>query len=218
MIDPIDMPKLDSPFVRKEIDGAYVVTPEVAPGFEWVFEDPSVMAVEKLHGTNVSVVVEGGVVTSVWNRDARLPFFMKGKRYVMEGLLDALDRGWLDLRDGQHFGELVGPKLHGDPHAIGKHMWVPFATVGRRKLTYKSFHEHPKTFDGLSEWFRTSLFSLFACNFHGLPPREQLDKPADGGERPFCEGIVFTHPDGRMAKLRRDMFTWFKGRRHKGAA
>jgi len=30
----------------------------------------------------------------------------------------------------------------------------------------------------------------------------------------FVEGIVFTHPDGRMAKLRCDMFDWFKGRRH----
>ena len=27
----------------------------------------------------------------------------------------------------------------------------------------------------------------------------------------FVEGIVFTHPDGRMAKLRRNMFDWFKG-------
>ena len=31
----------------------------------------------------------------------------------------------------------------------------------------------------------------------------------------FVEGIVFTHPDGRMAKLRKDMFPWFVGRRHK---
>jgi len=30
----------------------------------------------------------------------------------------------------------------------------------------------------------------------------------------FVEGVVFTHPDGRMAKLRRDMFDWFKGKSH----
>ncbi len=35
-----------------------------------------------------------------------------------------------------------------------------------------------------------------------------------GDREGFVEGIVFTHPDGRMAKLRRDMFDWFKGRRH----
>ena len=25
----------------------------------------------------------------------------------------------------------------------------------------------------------------------------------------YVEGIVFTHPDGRMAKLRKDMFEWY---------
>jgi len=49
-----DMPKIESPFIRKEIDGNYIVTPEIAEGYEWVFEDDSVMAIEKLHGTNVS--------------------------------------------------------------------------------------------------------------------------------------------------------------------
>jgi hypothetical protein len=36
----------------------------------------------------------------------------------------------------------------------------------------------------------------------------------EGRKNGFVEGIVFTHPDGRMAKLRRDMFDWFTGRRH----
>ena len=35
-----DMPKLESPFVRKDIAGRYLVTPEIAPGYEWVFDDP----------------------------------------------------------------------------------------------------------------------------------------------------------------------------------
>lgn len=26
--------------------------------------------------------------------------------------------------------------------------------------------------------------------------------------------IFLVHPDGRMAKLRKDMFDWFKGKRH----
>ena len=50
-----DMPKLYSPFVRKEIKGAYVCINEISEGYEWVFEDESVMAIEKLHGTNVSI-------------------------------------------------------------------------------------------------------------------------------------------------------------------
>lgn len=38
----------------------------------------------------------------------------------------------------------------------------------------------------------------------------------EGGTEQFVEGIVFTHPDGRMATLRRDMFDWYEGRRHNG--
>ena len=37
----------------------------------------------------------------------------------------------------------------------------------------------------------------------------------DGRKTGFVEGVIFTHPDGRMAKLRRDMFEWFKGAKHK---
>lgn len=33
-IIPRDMPKLESPFLRKTINGEYVVTPEISPGFE----------------------------------------------------------------------------------------------------------------------------------------------------------------------------------------
>ena len=36
-----------------------------------------------------------------------------------------------------------------------------------------------------------------------------------GDKEGFVEGVVFTHPDGRMAKLRIDMFDWYKGPRHK---
>jgi hypothetical protein len=42
-----------------------------------------------------------------------------------------------------------------------------------------------------------------------------LEKDKEGHYLGFVEGIVFTHPDGRMAKIRKDMFEWFKGKRHK---
>ena len=111
----LDMPKLLSPFVRKLIGEDYVCTPEIEEGYEWVFEDDTVMAIEKLHGTNVSVIIESGAVTSVWNRTARIPFFNKGKSFIIEGLLESYDKGYLELPDGQWFGELIGPKVNGNP-------------------------------------------------------------------------------------------------------
>ena len=37
----------------------------ITKGYEWVFEDPTVHAVEKLHGTDVSIIIENGTITSM---------------------------------------------------------------------------------------------------------------------------------------------------------
>ena len=196
-----DMPKLHSPFVRVKGDTGYCVTPMVEEGFEWVFTDDSVIAVEKLNGTNVSVLVDNGVVTAVWNRDTRLPFFNRGKRNIIEGVMEAYDRGYIDmLLDGQHFGELIGPRIQGNPYNLTEPLWIPFETYSQRKLVYRSWGKYPKTFDAISEWFKD------------LPSAFMLMR---GDRTASAEGIVFTRPaDGAMAKLRVDMFVWYTGRRH----
>jgi hypothetical protein len=51
MVKINDFPKLESPFQRENKNGEYVVTPNINPGYEWVFNDvENVKAVEKLHG------------------------------------------------------------------------------------------------------------------------------------------------------------------------
>ena len=189
------MPKLKSPFKRilKE-NGDYVVTPEIEEGYEWVFEDEKVMAIEKLHGTNVSIVILEGTVTQVYNRSERIPFITKGKKWIIEGLLKSKERGYLEfLGDGQFFGELIGPKINGNPYKLNEHLWIPFNTFCQKHLKYKSWGKYPKDFNTISEWFK-ELFPLFSA--------------MKGDKKGFIEGIVFTHPDGRMAKLRKNMFKW----------
>jgi len=88
----IDMPKLESPFVREVVDGNYIVTDKIVEGFEWVFEDESVMAIEKLHGTNVSIEIKDGVIVGTWNRTERIPFFNKGKTFITEGILNSFQK------------------------------------------------------------------------------------------------------------------------------
>lgn len=205
-----DMPKLHSPFVRKEIDGDYVVTPEVNDGFEWVFKEAKkVRAIEKLHGTNVSVVIKNGNITSVFNRKTRIKPYTKSKQSITKGILNSIKRGYLELEDGQWFGEVIGPKINGNPHNLKKHYWIPFKKYCLKHLEYKSYGEHPTDFDSLSDWFKNTLFSLFHSKWHGT----SLDE-ASVSNGVFCEGIVFWHPDGRLAKLRRDMFDWYEGDRH----
>jgi hypothetical protein len=197
-----DMPKLECPFIRKEMpNGDYIVTNEINPEYKWVFEDDKVMVIEKLHGTNVSIVIENGMISSIWNRTERIPFFCKGKSFIIEGILESFKRGYCELSDGQHFGELIGERVNGNPYKIKGHLWIPFETFCQKHLKYKNWGKYPKDFETISKWFENDLIPLYACMVQG----------EDGRKNGFVEGIVFTHPDGRMAKLRRDMFDWYKG-------
>ena len=195
-----DMPKIESPFVRVMKDGRYIVIDKINEGYEWVFKDESVMAIEKLDGTNVSIVIEGGNVTQVYNRTERIPFINKGKKWIIEGLLNSKEKGYLEfLGDGQFFGELIGPKVNGNPYKLDIHLWIPFETFCQKHLKYKCWGKYPKSFDSISKWFK-DLMPLYTS--------------MKGDREGFVEGIVFTHPDGRMAKLRKNMFEWYKGRGH----
>lgn len=200
----IDMEKIKSPFVRKEINGNYVVTPKIEPGYEWVFEDQSVMAVEKLDGTNVSIFMDQGTLVGLRNRTKVIEHHTLSGNKFIEGVRVCHEKGHTPLSGGQHFGELMGPKIQGNFLKLDKPEWFPFSYL-QKTASYRSFHKYPKTFENISKWFKEDLFSLVYSKLHA-------------GEKAFPEGIVFTHPDGRMAKLRRDMFDWYNGRRHKEAA
>lgn len=197
----INMPKIECPFVRKTFGNKYLAVNEINEGYEWVFEDDKVMAIEKLHGTNVSILIQDGVIVGTWNRTERMPFFNKQKVHLIQGLLTSYAKGYMEfLPDGQHFGELIGEKINGNPYKIKGTLWIPFITYGQKHLKYKSWGMYPKDFETISNWFKDDLFSLFSR--------------MRNTESNFVEGVVFTHPDGRMAKIRRDMFDWYNERVH----
>lgn len=196
-----DMPKLQSPFIRKMVDKNYIVTNEITEGYEWVFDDETTVAIEKLHGANVSIVINEGTVTQVYNRTERIPFITKGKSWIIKGILNSKERGYLEfLGDGQFFGELIGPKVNGNPYKIDQHLFIPFSGFCQKHLKYKCWGKYPKTFESISEWFK-ELMPLYAS--------------MNDDRKGFVEGIVFTHPDGRMAKLRCDMFSFYYKKGHK---
>lgn len=193
------MPKLESPFIREEINGKYVVINQINPGYEWVFEDPQVQAIEKLNGTNVSIIVEHGKITRIFNRTSEIDFWSGSP--IVQCLLNSSERKWLHFTDGQYFGEAIGQKIQGNELKVPR-LWMPFE-LAYTKLTYHSWHKYPKTFENISSWFKDYLFSLMHKKY------------AEKDEQLFAEGVVFTHPDGRMAKLRRNMFQWHEGQKHK---
>lgn len=191
-----DMPKIESPFIRElDKNNHYVVINKINPGYEWAFNDDTVLATEKLDGTDVSIVIENGKITRIFNRTAEVPFFNKGKIYIIKAILNSYERGYCNFTDGQYFGEVIGPKLQGNPYKLKEHLWIPFDSYVRKHLSYTSWGKYPKDYEAIRTWFKEDMFSLF------MRRRGVIQRP---------EGIVFVQPStGKMAKLRCDMWDWW---------
>ena len=219
-----DFPKIHSPFIRQtfrvnpeqwkkegsklglRLPEVYLVTKRITPGYEWVFEDPDTIAVEKLNGTNVKILMEKGRLAALQNRKNVIdPLqIMHGKTFIIEGVFRSIGKGYVK-EEGEQAGEVIGPKLQGNPYKLDLHEWYPFEkAIG--DLRYKSFHEHERNFENWSSWFKDYLFSrYFTKRASKLGLKEQV----------FAEGVVFYNfkrkAEGKawMAKLRRDMFDWY---------
>jgi len=240
---PLRFPKVHSPFEREENeDGEYVVYDEVNDGYDWVFNNDDVVAVEKLDGTNCAIRVENteqGKEIQAFTRHGYEPFQEADPygsyphRRITRAVQNSLRRSYLSqLDDGVHYGEAVGPDFQGNPHELDENLFIPFSWLAD-KCSYNSWGKYPKDFDTISGWFEEDLFSLFYSRMHGV----DLETASVSNDT-FCEGIIFIHPDGayteehltteeeqlsggtyrkyapRMAKLRRDMYDWFEGERH----
>lgn len=197
----IDYPKLHCPFVKDE---NHRIISELAEGFEWLY-DKGVCAVDKLHGTNICVNIEGGHIETIDNRENRvckscfIPVKGNSNKFLI-GVLNACNRDWLN-EDGMHYGELIGPDINGNLHETSEYLFVPFNHL-YKKYNWHSWvqNKYSKDFNTISEWFK-ELPSLFSKRVFGKDI--------------LAEGLVFYHPDGRKCKLRRDMFDWYQGDHHK---
>lgn len=219
-----DFPKIHCPFIRQTFPvnpddwkkhgsrlqlrqpEVYLVVKRINPGYEWVFEDPETIAVEKLNGTNVKILTEKGRLVAVQNRKNVIDPLqvMKGKTFLIEGIFQSIGKGYVK-EDGEQAGEVIGPKLQGNPYRLTVHEWYPFERA-IEALRYKSFHEHDRTFENWSSWFKEGLHSRY---FTKRASKLGLD------EKVMAEGVVFYNLKRRvegqtwMAKLRRDMFDWY---------
>ncbi len=219
-----DYPKLNCPFIRQTFKvnredfkkhgsklmlrspEVYLIVNRINPGYEWVFEDKDTIAVEKLNGTNMKLKTEKGRLISLQNRKNIIdPLqIIKGKNFLIEGIFMSIGKGYVK-ESGEQAGELIGPKLQGNPYKLTSHFWYPFDRA-IKYLSYRSFHEHERTFDNWSSWFKDYLFSRFYAK-----------RTSNEGKRDtvFAEGVVFYNLKRKeerkiwRAKLRRDMFDWF---------
>lgn len=202
-----DFPKIECPFKRKMVGERYVITSEIDEDYRWVFEDKEVVATDKIDGTNVCLLIKNGNIAQITNRKNLKNIFTvknqtKWEGTCLEGLAKAIQKGWLNnFEDGYFYGELIGEIINGNPHKLKGHLWVPLNYL-RDHCRWHSWeaNKYPKTFEAISDWLK-NIPSLF---------NQKMKLPEVLGE-----GIVFYHPDGRMAKIRRDMFDWHEGVKHK---
>jgi hypothetical protein len=219
-----DFPKIHCPFIRQTFPTAkdgwkqhgarlslrkpevYLAVNRINPGYEWVFQDPETIAVEKLNGTNVKILTEKGRLVAVQNRKNVIdPLqIFHGKTFIIEGIFMAVGKGVVK-EDGEQAGELIGPKVQANPYKLDLHEWYPFEKAIAH-LRYDSFHKHDRTFDNWSLWFKDGLVSRF---FTKRASKLGLL------EKVMAEGVVFynlkrkAQGETYMAKLRRDMFSWY---------
>jgi len=219
-----DFPKLQCPFIRADykvnIDDwrkygsqlelrepkVRLVQRDIYPGYEWVFDDPDTFAVEKLNGTNIQLVTENGRLVHVQNRLNLIdPLqIIKGKTFIIEGIFMSIQKGYIKDQ-GIQAGEVIGPKLQGNPYQLNTHLFYPFEKA-IKDLRYNSFDEHDRTFDNWSLWFKDYLVSRYYT---------KLFKKDELKEKIMAEGIVFYNLKRKaqgltyMAKLRRNMFHWY---------
>ncbi len=219
MIKLTDFPKIYCPFIRKSFTvdiedwkkhgrslqlrkpDVYLVINEINPDYEWVFDDPDTFAVEKLNGTNLKILTVVGRLTAVQNRKNVIDPLqvIKGQSHLLEGIFQSIGKGYVE-KDGEQTGELIGPKLQGNPYELITHLWYPFEKAIKH-LRYNSFDEHERSFENWSSWFKNYLYSRFTTK--------------RGNSKIMAEGIVLYNlkrkEEGKTwrAKLRRDMFPWY---------
>jgi hypothetical protein len=158
----------------------------------WVLEGEGTPT-EKLDGTNVRLTVRSGRLVRVEKR--RNP----SKAQKLQGIVDgwytdtdehAADDKWIltavrntdvsDWPDGEHPCEALGPRIQGNPLALGDYLCVPF------NLEVPVYQDVPRSYTELRD-FLAELESRYAPGH-------------------LAEGIVFHHPDGRRAKIKRKDF------------
>ena len=231
MPKPYNMPKLESPFERREISGEYICIPKIKDEYRWIFTDEAI-AVEKFHGTNVSVWIENGKIKAILNRKNPINIWKKGNSHFVQGITNAIDKGYFVpdvLEDGGYFGELIGTKLMKDPYGVKGHLWLPFDYLlesyrfkfwdgfieevnGRFGLHTRRSDE--EVYNATRDVFR-GLWSLYKRK-RGIKGDVTEDVGFDGLA---AEGIVFYRKGkereySSCCKLRRDMFDFYVGRRH----
>lgn len=174
---------------------------KLRPECLWIF-DHGVVATEKLDGTNVRLTIRCGEIVRTEKR--RNPTRVQKSKGIIDPWytdVDPLDKSdkWIisaahstntsDWPDGEHSCEAIGPKIQGNPLGLTGHACVPF----NLETEIPVYDISQLTVLGIGPVFDRMRDLLLS-----------LDSKYSPGH--LAEGIVFHHPDGRRAKIKRKDF------------
>ena len=171
------MQKIPTMFVRDESKPGHPVIDQIKPECQWVLDEG--YGTVKMDGTNVKI--ENG---QLLKRQKPKDRDYDEASYVPCDHSNPADR-WayeafasLDSKEDGVY-ELLGPKVQGNPHRFIAHRLMRVVPMNWSMSVRQIYgQEAPRTFAALAEFLAT-------CEY---------------------EGIVFHHPDGRMAKIKRRDF------------
>jgi hypothetical protein len=183
------MEKIPTLFER---DDSFKVVDRPRAECAWVFGGEGV-STEKLDGANIRLTIRAGQLVRVEKR--RNPSKAQKQNGITDGWYADTDENspadkWIlaaaastDVTgwpDGEHSCEALGPSIQGNPLGLAGHRCIPF------NLTVPEYGDAPRSYTGLRDYL-SALDSSFAPGH-------------------LAEGIVFHHPDGRRAKIKRKDF------------
>jgi len=187
------MRKIPTLFVRDEYDRRYV-TDQITPGCEWVFTDPGVTGTRKYDGTCVMLDEHG----KWWARREIKP----GK---------SAPAGFVAVEHDETTGKTVG--------------WEPVEQSAFAKWHAEALREADDNAEDPWNGWKPGTYELIGPKVNGNPERYDAHWLIRHEEAAVCmlpplrpatvraavrafhaadgqEGVVFHHPDGRMAKLK----------------
>jgi hypothetical protein len=186
----LEFEKMFPPFIRDLKTGLCIQ--EVAKDWAWCFDPSQAIVLEKLDGTNVKIEVDG-VNLTIYARNQThkgyVPVMLNDTayKYIVQGVVNRVAARSKRIKDGTHYGEVLGPAIQSNPYGLNTHMWYTFEP---HKDGVKAYKDAPVG-DNFEAWksYILNLKSLLNPNVE-------------------AEGIIFLNRnDGRMAKLRKDMFS-----------
>jgi len=217
-ISQYDAMRPPCPIIRKkDSQNRSINTGEWKPGFEWI-QDIGVKCFELVYGINITIDIETDIFSSVniVNIYTRNTIISPIKDYnvynhILESLYNYHKRKPIPKGEVRLFATLV-PKY--DYSNYNNHEYYIFFRNDSIKKSYTNWGSQLITIENISNWLKDDLESKINNNsnnskynvYRGFPI-DTLEKNYMCNERPY--GLMFTHPDGRIARIRCCDFLWY---------